>query len=165
MKHQRKIPYSHIVVDEDGVGGGVVDALPGIRGFVANSRPLVDIRLNEQQDEVPNYRTLKGQCAYMLADEINNHRISVQPMVICDTEIEYEELLTEDLEQIRAKDIDADDKKLDIVSKDEVRDTLGRSPDFGDPMIMRMIFFLKLPYTENKINVYKPSWKSYNRNK
>ena len=35
-----KIPFSHILVDEDGVGGGVVDQLTGVKGFTANSTPL-----------------------------------------------------------------------------------------------------------------------------
>src|ERR1044072_8940689 len=33
------VPLSHVVVDEDGVGGGVVDKL-GCAGFVNNSSPL-----------------------------------------------------------------------------------------------------------------------------
>jgi phage terminase large subunit len=35
-----RIPYSHIIVDEDGVGGGVVDQLPGVTGFIAAASPL-----------------------------------------------------------------------------------------------------------------------------
>ena len=34
---QERIPYSHIIIDEDGVGGGVVDHLQGVKGFTANS--------------------------------------------------------------------------------------------------------------------------------
>ncbi len=152
------IPYSHIVVDEDGVGGGVVDSLPGIRGFVANSTPLEDIRIKEDNEEKPNYRNLKAQCAYMLAEEINNHRMAVKPEQIdYDDDIDYENLLTEDLEQIRAKDVDADDKKLDLIPKNEIKEILGRSPDYGDNMIMRMIFFLKLLRMESgQVSSYTP---------
>ena len=160
-----KIPYSHAVIDEDGVGGGVVDALNGVRGFVANSSPLEDIRINEKQEEVPNYRNLKAQCAYMLAEEVNNHKLAVKPVHIdADFDIEYEELLTEDLEQIKAKDIDNDDKKLDLVPKDEIKEALGRSPDYGDNMIMRMIFFLKNPARiAGGMTIIKPTWASFNR--
>jgi hypothetical protein len=28
-----KIPYSHILIDEDGLGGGVVDQLTGVKGL------------------------------------------------------------------------------------------------------------------------------------
>ena len=34
------IAYSNILIDEDGIGGAVVDGLFGVRGFVANSSPL-----------------------------------------------------------------------------------------------------------------------------
>ena len=35
-----RIPYSHILIDEDGIGGGVVDHLTGVKGFTANSAPF-----------------------------------------------------------------------------------------------------------------------------
>lgn len=154
-----KIPFSHIVIDEDGVGGGVVDQLAGVRGFIANSSALEDIRINEKQEEIPNYRNLKAQCAYMLADEVNNHRMAIDPSFIdSDDEIDYEDLLTEDLEQIKAKDIDNDNKKLDLVSKDETKESLGRSPDYGDNLVMRMIFFLRLPrITPGKVHIHHPT--------
>jgi hypothetical protein len=75
---ENRIPYSHCVVDEDGVGGGVVDHLKGIKGFVNNSAaiktPLVT-KFGEVKKE--NYRNLKTQCSYILADKINNHRLTV----------------------------------------------------------------------------------------
>lgn len=166
---EEKIPYSHIVVDEDGIGGGVVDLVQGVRGFVANSSPLEDMRYpneyyEKEKVEKPNYKTLKAQCSYMLADEVNNRRMAVIPDSIeYDEDIDYEDLLTEDLEQVRAKDVD-NDGKLDIVSKDEVKENIGRSPDFGDNLIMRMIFFLKLPQEKKKgSTTYKPDYKGYNR--
>lgn len=152
-----QIPYSHIVIDEDGVGGGIVDSLPGVRGFVANSSPLQDIRLKDEFSDdktKPNYRNLKAQCAYMLADEVNNHTMSITPDVIdYDEDIDFEEMLSEELEQIKAKDIDNDDKKLDLVPKEETKEAIGRSPDFGDNLIMRMIFFLKLPQNNTTVTV------------
>ena len=35
-----RIPYSNIMIDEDGIGGAVVDGMWGVRGFVANSSPI-----------------------------------------------------------------------------------------------------------------------------
>jgi hypothetical protein len=37
---EEAIPFSHILIDEDGIGGGVVDHLPGVKGFNANSTPI-----------------------------------------------------------------------------------------------------------------------------
>lgn len=162
---EEHIPFSHIVVDEDGVGGGVVDSLEGVRGFIAGSSALEDTRLVPHPEDAPHYRTLKAQCCYMLADIINNHGMAVQPEHIdYDEEIDFEETLTEELEQIRAKDVDADDKALDVVPKKEVKEAIGRSPDFGDNLIMRMIFFLKMPgRTGGKVHVYKPGWRGFNK--
>ncbi|MCH8942845.1 MAG: phage portal protein [Bacteroidetes bacterium] len=155
-----KIPYSNIAIDEDGVGGGVVDNLMGVRGFIANSSPLEDIRVNKDTEEKPNYRNLKTQCSYMLAEEINNHRIAVKPIVVADEDIDYDELLTEDLEQIKAKDPDSDETKLNIIPKDDVKEAIGRSPDYGDCLMMRMIFFLRLPNIINneKVKINTASW-------
>jgi len=53
----------------------------------------------------------------------------------------FKELLIEDLEQVKRKDIDKDGK-VRIVEKDVIRENIGRSPDFSDCMMMRMLFEL-----------------------
>jgi hypothetical protein len=127
ITHQ--VPPSNTVIDEDGIGGGVVDQFPknSIKGFIANSRPV-----NPKPNE--NYENLKSQCAYILADKIKNKEIYEG-----ETNPEYQESLIEDLEQIKAKDPDKDGKR-GIISKDRVKEVLGRSPDDGDTYLMRMIF-------------------------
>jgi len=52
-------------------------------------------------------------------------------------------MLIEELEQIKSKDIDKD-TKLKIVSKDEIKEVLGRSPDFSDTLMMRSYFEYKI---------------------
>jgi hypothetical protein len=145
-----RIPYSHAVIDEDGVGGGVVDGLEGVNGFVANSKPL------EENDKKVNYRNLKTQCAYHLAEKVNNHLMAVRPQIITeleDTTIErYKEHLTQELEQIKELNPDSDDKPKQIIPKNQVKDALGRSPDYGDCMIMRMLLELKKIQPENNNN-------------
>ena len=39
-----KIPYSHCLIDEVGVGGGVLDQVRGAKGFIANSSPIEDTK-------------------------------------------------------------------------------------------------------------------------
>ena len=46
------------------------------------------------------------------------------------------------LEQIKQRDMDKDGKKK-IVSKDKVKEILGRSPDVSDMVMMRMYFEIK----------------------
>lgn len=127
---QETIPYSHILIDEDGVGGGVVDNLGGVKGFVANGRPF----LNKVTQQPDNFKNLKAQCAYKLADLVNGHKIGVR----CQDE-QVKTMLIEELEQVKSKDADTD-TKLQIVPKEEVKEMLGRSPDYGDCFVMRMYF-------------------------
>lgn len=132
-KHQ--IPTSNIAVDEDGVGGGVKDFYPGIRGFVNNSRP---IRTEEEKRlNLQNYKHLKAQCYYRLADYINLGRISVNPEI----KTTIKEGLIEDLQQLKSKD-PSNDMVQDIVSKEDIKKVLGRSPDYSDAMMIRMVFEL-----------------------
>ena len=62
-------------------------------------------------------------------------------MVKCigESETQVKRLITEDLEQIKSYNLD-DDKKLKVMPKDEVKEHIGRSPDYGDCMVMRMFF-------------------------
>lgn len=148
------IPYSHILVDEDGVGGGIVDHMKGIKGFVANRKPIVDEDDLDGEGEVkkPNYRNLKAQCGFLLADYINTHRIAIQD---CPEAVQLE--LVEEMEQIKAKDTDKD-APLELVPKDEVKEAIGRSPDLSDLLIMRMYFELKRPKKRHQISQSSPSW-------
>lgn len=127
-----RIPYSHIIVDEDGVGGGVVDSLRGIKGFTANAKALD----NPATHLGNNYANLKAQCTYKLADLVNDHKVAVR----CDGVIRT--AIIEELEQIKTKDIDKD-RKLQIRPKEEIKELLGRSPDYADALMMRMWFEFK----------------------
>lgn len=146
---ENRIPYSHCVVDEDGVGGGVVDHLKGIKGFVNNSSPIQTKNpLDPAKLKKENYRNLKTQCSYIFAEKVNNHQVTVSAPL---TEVDRD-LLVEELGQIRRK-ITGDDSTLQIITKEEIKENLGRSPDLSDMMMMRAYFELDKP----KKFVYDPS--------
>lgn len=128
---QHAVPMSNVVVDEDGVGGGVRDQLPGSKGFVNNSRP---IKVN---GETQNYENLKAQCYYRLAE------LRVNTATVCMDILSpaQRELLTEELGQVKSRDADKDGK-LRIIPKDKVKQLLGRSPDYSDALMMREYFEL-----------------------
>ena len=134
-----KIPYSHCGVDEDGIGGGVTDIVRGVRGFQANRTPYPN-RLTGKPD---NFRNLKTQCAYLLSELVNAHKIKVT----CEDDIKI--LLEEELAQIKRKDGDKEGK-LEIEPKDKMKEMLGRSPDVADTFIMRMMFEFESPTKEIK---------------
>jgi len=142
---KEQIPYSRIIADEDGIGGAVVDNCKGIKGFVANSVPLA----NPVSYKIENYANLKAQCSYKVAELINTHKIAISieegqfisevPGLTLEV---WKEQIIEELEQIKSKDIDKD-QKLKIVSKEDVKEFLGRSPDFSDTLMMRMLLEYK----------------------
>lgn len=124
LKNKHSIPLSNIVVDEDGVGGGLVDIL-GCKGFVNNSSPL----------DGGNYQNLKTQCYYLLADHIQKNLVHIKAEVTTQQEND----IIEELEQIKTADNDTD-SKLKILSKKEIKASIGRSPDYSDALMMRMYF-------------------------
>jgi phage terminase large subunit len=128
IKH--KVPLSNVICDEDGVGGGVVDVL-GCTGFINNSRAM------EVDNQIVQYQNLKTQCYYKLAEVIqsNNLYINSEDATVNDE-------ITKELEQVKRDKIDSDGK-LQLMSKDKVKQAIGRSPDYSDALMMRMYFEFK----------------------
>lgn len=129
MQNQYGVPASRTLVDEDGLGSGVVDMVQ-CQGFVGNSRPL-----NNEQ-----FVNLKSQCYFKLADMINASKLYVMTR---DTSIR--DAIIEELQQVKQLEVDSD-KKKGVVPKDKVKQMIGRSPDFSDTLMMRMHFELKPVY-------------------
>ena len=123
LQQENSVPLTNIIVDEDGVGGGVKDYLR-CKGFVNNSKPL----------KGENYQNLKTQCYYKLADLINKGQLGISCSVVS-----VKNEITEELEQVRMKDADKD-SKLMIIPKDVVKSVLGRSPDYADALAMRVYY-------------------------
>ena len=123
-----KVERRNIVIDSDGVGGGVADLVRGCVNFVNNSTPL-----GKQ-----NFRNLKTQCAYTLADLINQGKIKIE----ANFNVEERECLIQELEMIRAKNLDADGK-LEIISKSEIKALISRSPDYSDTLLFFAYFFIQ----------------------
>ena len=129
IQQNEQVPLANIIIDEDGVGGGAKDFLR-CKGFVNNSRPL----------KKENYPNLKTQCYYKLAELINKGQIGIS----C-PDITAKNNIIEELEQVRMKDADKDNK-LQIIPKELVKDIIGRSPDYSDAMAMRMFYEIDSNY-------------------
>ena len=123
LQQENQVPLRNIIIDEDGVGGGAKDFLR-CQGFVNNSRAL----------KGENYQNLKTQCYYKLADLINKGQIGIE----CN-DITVKNNIIEELEQVRTKDADKDNK-LQMIPKDTVKAIIGRSPDYSDALAMRMFY-------------------------
>ncbi len=135
---EMKIGKSDVLCDEDGLGGGVVD-YEKFKGFVNNSSalPSPDGPRDEKGNPIKeNYDNLKSQCSFRMADRINKNGLYLE----CSEEIR--ELIIEEMEQVKQKELDTDLKK-GVLPKDKVKEVLGRSPDFWDAIMMREYFELK----------------------
>lgn len=137
-KHQ--IPRSKCVIDNDGVGFGLVKDMPGVKGFVNNSTPIQKKKENEKDRVLHNYANLKAQCWFELSNYVNSGLIGIYRGI----NVETKKLIIEDLEQIKQKD-PGKDQPLRIITKEDIKEILGRSTDIGDAMMMRMYFEVKPP--------------------
>lgn len=114
-----KIAPHRVIYDADGVGGYLKGYFPAALSFVANSRATKE-----------NYANLKAQCSFHLAKMINERAIYIKDTTFR-SEIETE------LPMIRRK-TKLSDSKLAVVSKEDIKIVLGRSPDYADMIMMRM---------------------------
>ncbi len=125
LQNRFKVPLNNVIADEDGVGGGVVDFLK-CKGFVNNSRAL----------NGENFNNLKSQCGYRISQMIANREVGE---ISRDSRVV--EITSEEMEQVKQKDIDKDGK-IALISKDVVKEAIGRSPDEWDSIMMRYYFEL-----------------------
>jgi len=129
MSLQNSVQRSHIIVDEDGVGGGVKDGLSGCKGFVNGSKAL----------KSENFQNLKTQCYFKLGEMVNAGKIAIK-------DSRHKQTIIEELEIIKRDKLDKDTQKLSIVPKDTMKSLLGRSPDYADALMMRMWYEVKGNY-------------------
>jgi phage terminase large subunit len=125
------ISMRNVIIDADGIGGGVVDQLNDVKSFINNSKPI------EVYGSPNVYQNLKSQCYYKLAEYTEDGVIKISNINNEDFEI-----LCQELQAIKQKDYDKDGK-LSVIPKDEMKRILGRSPDYADAMMMRMFFEIK----------------------
>lgn len=129
LAEKYNVNRNNIIVDEDGVGGGVKDYLKCL-GFTNNAKP---IKYNNKEE---NFQNIKTQCYYKLAETINRNEIYIN----CNEK--QSQQLTEELEMVRlARETDA--SKIALINKDEIKKKIGRSPDYSDALMMRIFFELK----------------------
>ena len=127
------IPMSRVLVDEDWVGGGLVDNLK-CRGFTANLTPISPLSKKYLPEKRRNYANLKTQCYDILAQRVKDWMIYIN-----DTSIR--ETLIEELDVMCYIDVDKE-TRIKITSKETSKWLIGRSPDFADALSMRFFFDL-----------------------
>ncbi|MES2387651.1 MAG: phage terminase large subunit [Bacteroidota bacterium] len=131
------VPNGRIIIDADGIGGGVIDYIPGVKSFIANSRALPRKGMPE------NYPNLKTQCYFHLAEAVAAQQIFIagEAAGVCSHGQTLRDVLPDELMVIKRSA--EPEKGLHINSKSEMKESLGRSPDIADMMMMRMALALQ----------------------
>lgn len=143
------VGFANIIVDEDGVGGGVVDSMRGIKGFHGGSTPLGVWDYIKGKVSPANYKNFRCQCYFKLSEIVNDRRMSIK-ITKFHTNIEgytKEKAMSdlfEELDVLQRTD-NSVDGKLAIIPKSEIKEMIGRSPDFADVLMMRMYYELREP--------------------
>lgn len=146
-----QIPLSRVLIDQDGVGGGVV-ALGKYQGFSGGAKPMKDPKTRI----VENYENLKTQCYYRFAERVNKGEVAyaisnetvvvdgvfVTKMKLKGKLVDVRDLISQDFRAIKTLPVDKFKNKR-INKKEEQRILLGRSPDFADTGMEREWFELK----------------------
>lgn len=143
----QRIPYSNIAVDAIGVGAAVASSsmLDGIIGFKSSYAPIktdLDIVRLPNVSYLPkapaltsDYRNLRSQCVFTLADLVNNHKIASRVTG------RQKETIIEELSAYQ--DVSTGDGKQQATAKEDIKSAIGHSPDESDCFIMRMYFVIR----------------------
>ncbi len=146
MAKTYQIPYSHILVDAIGVGSAVAtnSMLDGIIGFkssfsaIKTEKNIVQVTnvntINKSIPLITEYKNLRSQCVFKLAEIINNHKIASRVTG------KFKEAIIEEIPNYQ--DVSKGDGKLMATQKEDIKIAIGRSPDHSDTWIMRMYFVI-----------------------
>ena len=128
MQEKHGVRLSNIVVDGDGIGGGVVDIMK-CRDFVGSGRPLHN----------KNCKNLRAEGYFKLAELVESNLMTIL------VESKREDIMKE-LDATRRHKPDLDGK-LQVISKDQIKIANGgKSPDYADAIMMRTFFELRPNY-------------------
>jgi len=124
-----KVPLGNVIYDADGVKRFVrqsasTGTLNGAKEFHNNGSPIDSAYFN-----------LKSECYFKAADYVNTNKVFIK-------DESFKDQFIQEAEQIR-KIEHADDGKLRVEKKSDLKERLKRSPDFWDAFAMRMFFELK----------------------
>ena len=123
------VSRSSTIVDSDGVGAYLESYITKIKTFHGGTPPL--------GEEGKEYNNLKSQCGFKLAELIMKREL----FIACTQEQKI--LIKRELLNCLKRDrIDIDDNKKRLISKEKMKQILGRSPDFMDVLIMLMYYRL-----------------------
>lgn len=125
LKTANRVGNSCIVADADGLGAYLESYIKNIKSFHGGASPV----------KKKLYGNKKDECGFKLAELINKRKLKI----VCSPA--QEESIKEEL-SICLKEGDMDGTKRKLIKKQAQKELLGRSPDYFDMLLMRMVFEL-----------------------
>jgi len=119
--------------------------LDGIIGYKSSYQPiktdqsivrLPNVHYTAEAPLISEYKNLRSQCIFTLAQLINDHKIAMRV-----TDVRIKERIIEELALYQ--EASTGDGKRMATQKEDIKALLGRSPDLSDTLIMRMYFVLR----------------------
>lgn len=124
------------VSDAAGEGAYIPNLIKGVRGFIGASSPIKNDEAHVEELKKPFFNNLRTQCIWEFAQRIKEGKVAFK---VKDEKMRLK--LVEELEQWKVKSID-NDQKIQIISKEEIREIIGRSTDYSDALYERAFFDL-----------------------
>lgn len=142
IAESNRVGRSHVLIDEDGVGGGVLDQVPGAKGFMGASAIIMPreakrlAKMKKESELGIGFGNLRAQCVFGMAHRIDAREVSISDGV----DVEDRERLYEELSYFRKSDKEG---RAYVEKKSLMIERLGRSPDYADAFWMREYFELR----------------------
>jgi len=123
LKTDKGVPNSKMIADADGLGNY-------LSGYIQS---MVEFRGGSRAKDPDKYDNLKSECAWTLAKAINDRSV----LILC-TEAQQEKIKEELSICLKRANLDSDTQKRKLISKEVMKQLLGRSPDYLDVLLMGM---------------------------
>lgn len=129
------VSRSNTIVDSDGLGAYLESYLEGIKEFHGGAAAIHKLE----------FANLKAECAYKLAEFINDGKLKI----ICTPE--QRESIIEELSVLKSESVDKDETKKRIIKKEVMKELIGHSPDYLDVLIMGMWYHCAKPLAATSV--------------
>ena len=133
------IRRSFEIIDSDWVWWWVVDQLRWAKWFVNNAQAIQPIESKFDETKRVNYKNLKTQCLFKLRELMEKWLVSIDERAFQNDN--DKELFIQELENVMLKNVDKE-WKVELETKDEMKERIGRSPDLLDAFFMKMYFHI-----------------------
>lgn len=143
-QHYQKRGSDSLVVDDDGVGGGVTDMLSeqkiGVYAFKGGSK--------QKAIDKNHFKNLRSQFYYYVARKFEQGLYSLKKL-----KQEYYEIIKNDLCGIKYKVNSSG--QIEVETKDDIKARIGKSPDFADTLMMSEYAYWMGKFSEIKSYAYR----------